>query len=116
MFVPRTGRRRWLPVALAAAGLVVLTACGGGGGEAAPASGAPGDGAFAECMTEHGVPAPEREMKVTGPGGGTPGATAARGTPPPPPEGVDPDAWTAALEACEGLGQRRTVGPADGGS
>jgi hypothetical protein len=63
-------------------------------------------------MTQQGVPAPEGGVRATGPGGGGPqGGTATRRNPPPPPEGVDPDAWAAALETCGPLATRRTVTP-----
>jgi hypothetical protein len=119
MFDLRTGRR-WLPVPLAAAGLAVLTACGGSEPVApatAPATTASAD-AFAECMTEQGVPAPQG-ARITGPGPGEPGqqgAPATRRSAPPAPEGVDPEKWEAALEACGHLGARRTVVPGQGGS
>lgn len=74
MLVLRTGRR-WLPVPLAAAGLVALAACGGGDSTAPatdPTSTASAD-AFAECMTEQGVPAPQGGTRITGPGPGEPG-------------------------------------------
>jgi hypothetical protein len=118
MLVLRTGRR-WLPVPLAAAGLVVLAACGGSDSDStAPATEQPttasGD-AFAECMTEQGVPVPERGTRITGPGPGEPGqqrgAPVTRRNAPPAPDGVDPEKWEAALEACGHLGVRRTVAP-----
>jgi hypothetical protein len=116
----RTGRR-WLPVPLAAAGLVVLAACGGGS-TTAPATdpstttSASAD-AFAECMTKEGVPAPPGGTRITGPGQGEPGqqgAPVTRRNPPPAPDGVDPEKWEAALETCGPL--RRTVAPGEGGS
>jgi hypothetical protein len=118
MFDPRTGRR-WLPVPLAAAGLAVLTACGSDAAApattpatTASATTSASPNAFAECMTQQGVPAPEGGVRATGPGGGGPqGGTATRRNPPPPPEGVDPDAWAAALETCGPLATRRTVTP-----
>jgi hypothetical protein len=116
MLVLRTGRR-WLPVPLAAAGLVALAACGGGDSTAPttdPTSTASAD-AFAECMTEQGVPAPQGGTRITGPGPGEPGqqqgAPVTRRNAPPAPDGVDPAKWEAALEACGDLGVRRTVAP-----
>jgi hypothetical protein len=101
MLVLRTGRR-WLPVPLAAAGLVALAACGGGDSTAPttdPTSTASAD-AFAECMTEQGVPAPQGGTRITGPGPGEPGqqqgAPVTRRNAPPAPDGV---------------GVRRTVAP-----
>jgi hypothetical protein len=112
--------RRWLPVPLAAAGLAVLTACGGSDG-AAPAepstavsaSSTASPEAFADCMTQQGVPAPEGGMRITGPAGGEPqgGTATRRNGPPPPPDGVDPEAWEAALETCGPLAPRRTITP-----
>jgi hypothetical protein len=116
MLIPRTGRR-WLPVPLAAAGLVLLTACGSGDSTApatAPSATASAD-AFAECMTGQGVPAPQGGTRITGPGPGEPGeqqgAPVTRRNPPPAPDGVDPEKWEAALEACGHLGVRRTAAP-----
>lgn len=120
MFELRTGRR-WLPAPLAAAGLVVLTACGGSDPAApatAPATTASAD-AFAECMTEQGMPAPQGGTRITGPGQGQPdqqGAPMTRRSAPPAPDGVDPEKWEAALEACGHLGVRRTLAPGEGGS
>jgi hypothetical protein len=104
-------------VPLLAAGLAVLTACGGSD-ETAPATdpattasatASATPNAFADCMTQQGVPAPEGGVRVTGPGGGEPeGGTATRRN---PPEGVEPDAWAAALETCGPLATRRTVRP-----
>ena len=117
----RTGRR-WLPVTLTAAGLVALAACGGGSSTAPatqPSTTASPD-AFARCMTEQGVPAPQGGTRITGPGGGEPGrpqgAPVTRRNVPPAPDGVDPQKWEAALEACGHLGGRRTVAPGEGGS
>jgi hypothetical protein len=115
----RTGRR-WLPVPLTAVGLVVLAACGGGSTTApatAPETTASAD-AFADCMTEQGVPAPEGGTRINGPRQGEPGqqqgAPVTRRNPPPAPDGVDPEKWAAALEACGPLGVRRTVAPGGG--
>jgi hypothetical protein len=111
----RTGRR-WLPVPLAAAGLVALAACGGGSTAPAtdPTTTASAD-AFAECMTDQGVPAPQGGTRITGRGPGEPGqqqgAPVTRRNAPPAPDGVDPEKWEAALEACGELGVRRTVAP-----
>jgi hypothetical protein len=118
------GRR--LAVPLAAAGLAVLAACGSSD-EAAPAadpaapasatpSAAPEDGgAFADCMTQQGVPAPQGGTRITGEPrqpDAQQGGPVTRRNPPPAPEGVDPQAWEAALEACSHLAPRRTVAPA----
>jgi hypothetical protein len=111
----RTGHR-WLPVTLTVAGLVALGACAGGGSTAPatdPATTAAAD-AFAQCMEEQGVPAPEGGTRITGPGPGHPaqqGAPVTRRNAPPPPDGVDPEKWEAALEACGDLGVRRTITP-----
>ena len=116
----RTGRR-WLPVLLTAAGLASVAACGGSDTTAPatnPATTASAD-AFAECMTEQGVPAPQGGTRITGPAQGEPGqqgAPVTRRNPPPAPDGVDPEKWEAALEACGDLGVRRTVAPGEGGS
>lgn len=109
MFVPRTGRR-WLPVPLDAAGLVLLAACGAST-EATPSTADPA--AFAECMNQPGVPAPERGTRINEPrpDDGRQGAPVTRRNAPPPPDGVDPEAWEAALEACDHLGVRRTLAP-----
>jgi hypothetical protein len=119
----QTGRRgRWLPVPLAA-GLVLLAACGGSdpatpatnsstAASATASAPAEGGGEFAECMTEQGVPAPQGRTTITGqprPEGQPDGATRRNG--PPPPDGVDPEAWDAALEACSHLATRRTATP-----
>lgn len=115
---------RWLPVPFAAAGLVVLAACGGGDGAAPAADPATAPGttasadAFADCMTEQGVPAPEGGTRITGPRRGEPGqqqdAPMTRRNPPPAPDGVDPEKWEAALETCGPVSGRRTVAPGDG--
>ncbi|GAA5131095.1 hypothetical protein [Pseudonocardia adelaidensis] len=119
----RTGRR-WLPAPFTAAGLVVLAACGGGDSTAptdapatAPETTASAD-AFADCMTAQGVPAPEGGTRITGPRQGEPGqrqdAPVTRRNPPPAPDGVDPEKWEAALEACGPPGVRRTAAPGGG--
>ncbi|OLT02308.1 hypothetical protein BJF90_29615 [Pseudonocardia sp. CNS-004] len=115
----RTGRR-WLPIPLTAAGLVVLAACGGSDTTVpatAPESTASAD-AVAECMTEQGVPAPQGGTRITGPRQGEPGqpqgAPVTRRNPPPAPDGVDPEKWEAALEACGPVDVRRTVAPGEG--
>jgi len=48
-------------------------------------------GAFAHCLTEHGVPAP--------PNGGPAGPQPVNG----PPPGVDQDTWDKAMQACSSL-------------
>ena len=122
----RTGRR-WLPVPLTAAGLVALAACGGSdsttdspaAATTAPTTASASADAFAACMTEQGVPAPQGGTRITGQGrgeAGQQGAPATRRTPPPAPDGVDPDKWSAALEACDHLAARRTRAPGEGGS
>jgi hypothetical protein len=117
-----TAGRGWLPVPLTAAGLIALAACGGGDG-AAPATElstttASAD-AFAECMEEQGVPAPQGGRRLTGPGKVEPGGQGApvtRVDKPPAPDGVDPEKWDAALEACRPEAVRRTVAPGGGSS
>jgi len=104
-------------VPLTAAGLIALAACDGSD-STAPAteqSTTASADAFAQCMTEQGVPAPEGGTRITGPGPGEPGqqqgAPVTRRNAPPAPDGVDPGKWEAALEACGHLGVRRTLAP-----
>jgi hypothetical protein len=121
MLVPRTGRW-WLPVPLTAAGLLALAACGGADDNTAPAteqSTTVSADAFAACMEEQGMPAPQGGTRITGPGPGKAdqqGAPVTRVDQPPAPDGVDPEKWDAALEACRPEGVRRTVTPGGGGS
>jgi hypothetical protein len=118
MLVPWTGRW-WLPVPLAAAGLLALAACGGGTAPATEQLTPAAAEAFAECMEERGMPAPKGGTRITGPGpaeAGGQGAPVTRLEKPPAPEGVDPEQWDAALEACRPEGVRRTVAPGEGGS
>jgi hypothetical protein len=121
MFDPRTGRRGrllWPPLALA--GFAALAACGSSEGDTAAAAETPQDrGAFVQCMTENGVDIPEGGMRITEPGGDRPpmqDGAATRGARPPAPDGVDPEAWEAALKTCGHLGSRRTAAPTEGGS
>jgi uncharacterized lipoprotein len=108
-------------VPLTAAGLLVLAACGGSDSTAPatdPSTTASAD-AFAECMTEQGVPAPQGRTRIAGPGQGgqgQQGAPVTRRNPPPAPDGVDPENWEAALQACGDLGVRRTGAPGEDGS
>lgn len=50
--------------------------------------------AFAQCLTDHGLPAPPKD----GPGGPPP-----HGAPPGPPPGVDEQTWDSARQACASL-------------
>ena len=90
--------------------MLAVVSCSSGAPTAS--SQGPGDhDAFAQCMTENGVPAPP----VGGPGG--PGGPGAGGMPPPPsadgppfgaggppaPPGMDQQTWDNAMQACASL-------------
>jgi hypothetical protein len=69
-------------------------------------------GEFARCMEENGVDVPDGGIRIEPrrqEGTATP-------APPPPPDGVAPEAWEAALVACKHLGNRRTVASAESNS
>ena len=76
-------RRIWFAGAVTAG---LLTACSSTPDEQAPTTTTDesGHGAFAHCLSEHGVPA-------------------ARGPAPGPPAGVDADTWQQAMQACSTL-------------
>jgi len=63
-------------------------------------------GGFAQCLTEHGVPAelagPPPGGHPGGPGGpgGPPPGAPGEHTAPPAPEGVDPGTWNDAFASC----------------
>jgi len=60
------------------------------GTSTSPTSAVPtGHGAYAQCLTEHGVPAPAGGALGPQPGG--------------PPPGVDQDTWHTAMQACSSL-------------
>lgn len=117
-------RARWIGPSLAIAGVITLTACGGGT-TAAPTAGTSASGstgtasspaandAFTNCLAQNGVTLPERPEGSGGPDGGM---TPPTGTPPtgaPPagagrgaqqaPPGVDATTWEAAQKACASL-------------
>lgn len=79
---------------LAGCTLALLTGCGSGDSEPAPEAPPSAEqttehGSFAQCLTEHGIP--ETAVSPLG-----------------PPDGVDPEAWDAAMEDCKTF----TPGPA----
>jgi hypothetical protein len=67
------------------------------------------NGAFAQCLTAHGVPAPPEGQPPVGappPGSGPSGGASPSGTAPPTPPappGVDQGVWESALQACSSL-------------
>lgn len=77
--------RRIEIAALAFIATATLAACSSGDPAPAPTSQTPSEhGSYAQCLTEHGIPA------APGPMVG-------------PPPGVDPDTWQQALQACSTL-------------
>jgi hypothetical protein len=64
-------------------------------------------GAYEQCLTDHGVPAPSENRPGPAPGPppeGTPGSS------PPPPPGVDEATWDNALNTCRSLAPSRPDG------
>jgi hypothetical protein len=139
----QTARRGlWLAAPLAA-GVILLAGCGSSagstqstaGGDASEALAPSGDmQAFTSCLAEHGVTLPNAGTGRGAPpsGGARPsGAAHAPGTPPaggngaagatpPPPPGVDPGRWDAAMKACGDMAPAnlgtRGAGPAARGA
>lgn len=100
-------------VIAAVSGSLILTvvSCSSGTPTASP-QGPGGHDAFAQCMTENGIPAPP-DGGPGGPGGPPPGADGAPpplldGPPsdaggPPAPPGIDQQTWDNAMGACASL-------------
>jgi hypothetical protein len=123
MSINRSGRLgRWFAAGLVVTGVVLLAACGNSAdstsapdanastaSSTATVSAGPDRAEYASCMAENGVPLPERPS-------GAPPSRAPQGDPPAaregmPPEGVDEDTWTAAVEACKEFMPSRPSAP-----
>ncbi|HZN83095.1 MAG TPA: hypothetical protein VFC01_25955 [Mycobacterium sp.] len=105
---------RFAVVGAAAAALISTAACSSSTTPAEQTSAAPSSSAhdaFAQCLSDNGVPAPPGDGHAGGPPpNGTPpsgpppsgAAPSSNGTPPAPP-GVDQATWDKAMQACSSL-------------
>jgi hypothetical protein len=96
-------------VGAAAAALVSTAACSSSTTPAEQTSAAPSSAAhdaFAQCLSDNGVPAPPGDGHADGPppNGTSPSGPppSSNGTPAAPP-GVDQDTWDKAMQACSSL-------------